>query len=339
MVLALACTAMVGCPDDPRLKEVRLPVASFSLPAKDGAAATPTHISQRRFLQELTWAGAGRVLHDERKAVAQHVLRRVIDEGLIAAYAKQQNITISDDDVDREVRRVNARYDAEDFDMFVHNEQMSISDHRVRVQRRLVSDKVYKRAVGQAREVNDAEVQRAYDATVLKNPKPEQVRARHILVATEEEASHIASELSRKRLSFEEAAKQYSDGPEGQRGGDLGWFAKGTMPKVFDGCFDMKTNAVSDVVQSDLGFHIFQRIGHRKAGYVPSLLEVKPQLVAELQRKKEREAMARFIENLRRDAKVAIDDAAVAQVLARLPQTLKDDTVDAGVKPTLPHAH
>src|SRR5205823_4436502 len=54
--------------------------------------------------------------------------------------------------------------------------------------------------------------------------------------------------------------------PDGGRGGDLGWFARGTMPKVFDeACFSLKPGQVSGVMQSSYGYHLFKLLGRRPA--------------------------------------------------------------------------
>ena len=55
-------------------------------------------------------------------------------------------------------------------------------------------------------------------------------------------------------------AKEYSDGPSGPKGGDLGEFPESTMvPSFGKAAFALEVNGVSEVVESDFGFHVIQR--------------------------------------------------------------------------------
>lgn len=88
-----------------------------------------------------------------------------------------------------------------------------------------------------------------------------QIRARHILVDTEEEAEEILKLLSKGQL-FSVLAKERSKDPSSAvRGGDLGFFKKDEMIKEFsDAAFDLEeAGDLSDVVQTQFGYHIIQR--------------------------------------------------------------------------------
>jgi parvulin-like peptidyl-prolyl isomerase len=83
-----------------------------------------------------------------------------------------------------------------------------------------------------------------------------QVRASHILVSTEQEASNISAQL-RTGKKFADLAKQYSTCPSGAKGGDLGFFGRGQMVREFeDAAFSMKKGQVSAPVRTPFGYHI-----------------------------------------------------------------------------------
>lgn len=64
----------------------------------------------------------------------------------------------------------------------------------------------------------------------------------------------------------------------GLGGGDLGYFARGSLPKEFDeACFNLKKGEISPVVKSDYGYHIFKLLDRKPAGK-KALAEVAPQI-------------------------------------------------------------
>lgn len=83
-----------------------------------------------------------------------------------------------------------------------------------------------------------------------------EVKASHILVATEEEAKALYNEIKNGK-DFAEAAKEHSKCPSGQAGGDLGFFPRGVMVKPFeDAAFSLKQGELSEPVQTQFGWHL-----------------------------------------------------------------------------------
>ncbi len=106
--------------------------------------------------------------------------------------------------------------------------------------------------------------------------KQERISASHVLVAykgsqrakatvtrTKEEAQKRAQEVrakAAKGADFAELASEYSDDSSASKGGDLGSFGKTSMVKPFaDAAFALKVGDVSEVVESEFGFHVIQR--------------------------------------------------------------------------------
>ena len=136
------------------------------------------------------------------------------------------------------------------------------------------------------------ELQAGYESVVVAQHKPqEQVRARHILVESKEEAEKIIADL-KGGAAFEELAKQSKD-PSGQNGGDLGYFGRGQMVPPFEqAVFALDVGAITEEpVQSQFGWHVI-KLEEKRMSTPPALAEVEGELRNHLLRGKFESAMA-----------------------------------------------
>jgi peptidyl-prolyl cis-trans isomerase D len=148
--------------------------------------------------------------------------------------------------------------------------------------------------------IPDEDLEAFYRQNISRYSMPEQRRARHILIKTSAEDSEdvLAEkrnmalqvlELAKSGEDFAELAKQYSEGPTGPRGGDLGAFTRGRMVKPFeDAAFSLNEGEISDIVETQFGFHIIKLEKIEPANTKP-LEEVKDEIAAQLQAQKSRE--------------------------------------------------
>lgn len=85
-----------------------------------------------------------------------------------------------------------------------------------------------------------------------------EVRASHILVATEEEANNLRNEIINGK-NFADVAAEYSKCPSGANGGDLGYFGRGMMVKPFENAaFELEVGELSQPVQTQFGWHLIE---------------------------------------------------------------------------------
>lgn len=153
--------------------------------------------------------------------------------------------------------------------------------------------------------VDDAEVKKYYDENAAKYQGDEQRRASHILIgfgvnATPEQkneakakAEGILAELKKNPKSFEQLAIKNSQDPgSAAKGGDLGAFGRGAMVKPFeDAAFSMKVDQISDLVESEFGYHIIKVT--EVIGQSNDFASLKPQIKGDLMYQK---AQAAFLE-------------------------------------------
>lgn len=133
--------------------------------------------------------------------------------------------------------------------------------------------------------VTDAQLHEAYDAKVAASKGQDEVKARHILVANEDEAKKLYDEI-KKGADFEKLAKEKSaDKGSGANGGELGWFTKDKMvPEFAEAAFKLKKGEVSPPVKTEFGWHII-KVEDRRPVKLPPFDEMKDSLRNELANK------------------------------------------------------
>lgn len=134
-----------------------------------------------------------------------------------------------------------------------------------------------------------------------------ELKARHILLETEEEAVKVIEELD-GGADFAELAKSRSTGPSSSVGGDLGWFTPDQMVGAFsDALLKMKNGKHSESpVKTQFGWHVILREDSRDVP-TPSLEDVRE----ELERKLRTQEMAEFIKGIRNRSQIEVLDSTV----------------------------
>jgi peptidyl-prolyl cis-trans isomerase C len=117
--------------------------------------------------------------------------------------------------------------------------------------------------------VTEEKVRQAYDEQAAKVEAEERARARHILVASEQEAKDIAARLAQGE-EFEALASQYSLDGSREFGGDLGYFTADEMvPQFSETAFSLEVGEVSQPVQTEFGWHLIKLEDRRVGGAQP----------------------------------------------------------------------
>ena len=144
----------------------------------------------------------------------------------------------------------------------------------------------------------DEAMKKVYDEAKAAQKPEEEVRARHILVATDGDAQAVLKRL-RAGEDFAKVAKEMSKDP-GSEGGELGWFTKDRMvPDFADAAFKLPINQLSEPVKSQFGWHIIQ-VEEKRTKPFPPFDEVKEQIARYVVQK----AQSEMIVKLRDTAKI-----------------------------------
>ena len=189
-------------------------------------------------------------------------LNQMINEELLLGAAAAMGVSVTGEDVDSAIQSIlnQGGLTLEGVEKTIADNGFTMQDFRDYYKRQIVMSKLLETEVYSSIEVTQEEIIAFYNQNSAQFSAQEgQIRARHILVESKEEADTILKELLNNG-DFAELAAQYSIGPSGPSGGELGFFGRGQMVKEFeDATFALKINGLSKPVQTQFGWHIIQR--------------------------------------------------------------------------------
>ena len=306
---ALAALAASGCRcGDDKSRGRPLPPSVALVNGEPVATAA----FQRELQHARTEVGEGQAPLD---LLRKRVLDEMISRALLLQQARARGVTVGQERVERAFLGVRSEYPGTHFDDLLAQQRLSAAELKQRLRQQLVLEKLFQDEVFPQVRVDAEEVQRYYAEHAAEFDQPERVRVLQVVVKTREEALKVREEIRRAPQTFGEVARRASISPEGRNGGDLGYFGRGSgMPEVFDACFRLPLNAVSEVVPSPYGFHVF-KVVDRKPASRRALGEARPEIHQKLLRERRAGAQEEYLAGLRAKAQIQIDENTLAAVV------------------------
>ncbi|MCU0303895.1 MAG: peptidylprolyl isomerase [Thermoanaerobaculales bacterium] len=243
-------------------------------------------------------------------------LGRAVDSELLAQAAQKRGFTVNEQRVNDKMRRLAdgaggpAALEAELIRSGVTYEQLRSSVVEADLVQTFVETVVAPTIV-----ISDDEVAAFYEANQEMFRGPDRIHARHILFlvapdasAEQREAAQRRAEAARQRAlageDFAALAVELSEGPDAERGGDLGFTARGQMVEEFDDAvWQLEPGAISDVVSSRRGYHVI-RVEEIRAGAVVPLDEAREPVTDLLRQQRLAEALRTLLGELRAEAEI-----------------------------------
>jgi len=309
-ILGLAAALAFGCgrcndPRKPRSAPAPRPVALVNgepIPAEALA----------RELREAQAGTAG--ASPAADTLKREILDKLVKQALLLQEARARSITVGPDQLERALLRLRADYPGTHFDDLLAQERLSLTELQARLKEQLVLERLFETEVFPHLEVTPEEIQAFYAAHAKEFEDPEAVRVLQIVVTSKDQAQSLRDKLRANPQTFAELARKNSIAPEAKKGGDLGLIGKGSgFPEVFDVCFTLPLNAVSDVTPSPYGFHLF-KVTERRAAQKRPLEKAAPEIREKLLRDKRAQAEAEYLAGLRKRAQITYDENAIASV-------------------------
>ncbi len=213
----------------------------------------------------------------------------------------------------------------------------AVKDKLEELKKRLVVEAYLKKKVEEQATISDVDLKKFYDQNKEKFKTTDQVKASHILVKSDKEAKDLLAQI-KAGGDFEALAKKYSTDGAAAKGGDLGWFSKGSMIPEFEKvAFAMKENQISDIVKTKFGYHIIRLTGKRPAGE-RTFDEVKEQIKTSMLPAKQQEVFTKLKDDLKKSGKYSIKEDVLKGLGGTPAAAAADPHAGAKVAPAAPDA-
>ena len=241
----------------------------------------------------------------KKQLVEEFVMRTILNNE-----TNKKKIVATDKEVQAAINQIKANIPPEKkVEDFLKENSISKADIALGIKiKKLVEMEAGKKTIPTQKEIS-----KFFTDNKEKFTTPETVHVRHILVtidAKDDEKTKAEKKAKianlRKQVvdgaAFAEVAKNNSDCPSKDNGGDLGEIKRGQTVKPFeDAAFAQEINAIGPVVTTEYGHHIIQVLG-RNPGKIVKLEEVKDQIALYLEQQKQAEAFSQMTAKLRKNA-------------------------------------
>lgn len=234
----------------------------------------------------------------EMVSLRESVLEKMIKLELLSQESKKAGVSVNSTDVDNELKGYKKGFaDDKAFAKALGESGITEAELRKQIGKNLTIQKFIDTKFKGKVQVTEQEAKDFYNSNQDKFAQPEMAHARHILITAKEAEPKADKDRKRAKLvqikkqlkdgaDFAELAKQYSDCPSKERGGDLGFFPRGQMVKPFDqAAFKMMPGDISDIVETEFGYHLI-KLEEKKPAKTVSFDEAKAKITAYLTQEK-----------------------------------------------------
>ena len=283
----------------------------------NGEAVNKTEFD--RALSALEARNGGPVPAQQRDRVLRQVLDQVVDYKLLIQEGRARKIEATDAEVDARMKEIQAQFPTEDaFKQMLTARKTTLEQVRSDIRQDITVQKLIENAIADKVAVKPEQVTDFYTKNPDQFKQPERVRASHILIMVPKGSDVAAKTAARTKAAdilkdvkagkdFAALAKQHSQDPgSAQNGGDLGFFQPGQMVGPFnDVAFKLAPGQVSDLVETEFGFHII-KVAEKQTSRTVPLDEVRPKLEEYLERMNREQQTDAFVNGLKTKGKIEI---------------------------------
>ncbi|GIW45670.1 MAG: hypothetical protein KatS3mg077_2952 [Candidatus Binatia bacterium] len=282
----------------------------------DGAAAIVNGVAiSRKAVREIVMGIASLQGEEEHrthgKEWEQSALESLIDFELLFQEARRQGVTVTPEEIDKEIERSQRKFgDEREWRRVLSERGWTIEDLRKDTERMLTVQRFLETVVWRHAEVSAEAIEKFYEKNQNDFRHPSQVRLRHAVIrprGTDEPAWRAAqreAEQVRARWREVNVAGRSSAAPIPQLGEDLGWVSPGELePDVEAVVFGLAPGEVSEPLRRPDGMHLFAVTARREEGTI-SLEDARPKIEAVLRKRERQRLRDELVARLRQQADI-----------------------------------
>ncbi len=251
----------------------------------------------------------------QKREIRDLVVEQLIQDKLLDQEARRRGIGVSEQEVQTRVQELVAPLDLSELRQSASAGQSTLQEWMQAYQRRLVHQKLIQQEVLDKLRVTPKEERDYYAKNTRRFYRPEQVKVRHLCVAGRDIYDRIVKALAGGE-DIVQLIRRYSVTPDRAADGDLGYVQRGMLPLPLEqAIFENKRVGATSTsrtrpIQTEMGFHIVRIEGYRPEG-IESFDEAEPEIRRILVQEREPEAYRRWLDQLKSDASITVDSAAL----------------------------
>ena len=262
-----------------------------------------------------------------KQQASKNLVNEMISELLLKDRADRLGITVTEAEVKEAVNRLKQQYGIttdEQFEQSLRTSGLSRADMEARLRDTLVTNKVFGRELRNREDLTDPELRERYNREKEQYRLPERAHLREIVVLKPEaatgleearqKAEEVGQAARKPGTDFANLASTMSESGSREKGGDLGEVAKGDLvPELDKAVFTAAAGAIIGPIETKSAWHIM-KVEQRLPSEVPGFETVKEKLRREASDETFKRDYKAYIEKLRKDAFVEINDAMIPKV-------------------------
>jgi peptidyl-prolyl cis-trans isomerase C len=271
-----------------------------------------------RLIKNMEMSAGQPVPAERRDEIFRKALDQLVTYTVLSQEVKARNIAVADTEIDGNLAEMKKQFPTEaEFQKALKDRGMTPEKLRSDARIDMAINKMMETELSSQPEATDAQVREFYDKNPDKFKQDETVRASHILIKVDPKADEGTKKAARTKADslakqakggadFAKLARENSADGSAANGGDLNFMSRGQTVAPFDqALFSMKPGEISDVVETEFGYHVI-KVTEKKAAATVPFEQVSPRIRDFLTEQQKQEKAQAFIEALKKKAKVEV---------------------------------
>ena len=257
----------------------------------------------------------GDELLQKMEQIKKDILNQIIEDKLVLSRAKELGIKVAESEINERLDYIKNGFSSEDdFYKTLETQGVTIANLKDRYRDQIMMKKLVDYEVKSKISVLPSETNDYYEKHKDQFRENDKYRVKNILIKAKDDVSFELARIEIENIynklkegeNFDDLAIQYSQGPNAEKGGDMGYIEQGQMLEVLDkAIFKLKPGEFSEPIKSEIGYHVF-KTEDIKHGRQASLEEVQKNLQMIIFQDKFKAQVNEWLSNLKKKAYISI---------------------------------